>query len=209
MIFDLDGTLIDTMGSFADLAGELIRTHYGWSFEIGRKRYLETSGIPFFQQLAVLFPENERNPVVAEHFETRKIRAFMNETVSEKTRETLKTLRDLEIRTAISSNNFHTLVREFIRRENIPVDLALGFKPEFCKGRPHFDYIRKYFAIPFSKMLFVGDSLRDAILAKEANIRFAAKLGTFSDMEFKEIWDSRSLPTIYEIYEILDILEEL
>lgn len=209
IIFDLDGTLIDTMGDFADIAGELINDHYDWVFEIGRKRYLETSGIPFFQQLEVLFPRHVNNQKVAELFEERKINAFLRESVSEKTLETLQRLRDLEIRTAISSNNFQALVKEFVHRENVAIDLALGYRDDFCKGRPHFDYLQGYFGIPCSEMLFIGDSLRDATVAFQNDIQFVAKLGTFTEDDFKAECNSRFVPIIYEVHEILYILEGL
>ncbi|RMF62325.1 MAG: HAD family hydrolase [Calditrichaeota bacterium] len=209
IVFDLDGTLIDTMGSFADTAGQLIREHYGWTFEAGRKGYLETSGIPFFQQLEVLFPRDERNGRVAELFEKMKIENFLAERVSTKTLETLHALRDLEIRTAISSNNFHDLVKEFVHRENVPVDLALGFKPDFAKGIQHFDHLRRYFNIPFKEMVFVGDSLSDARKAKQVGIRFVAKLGTFTEADFRQNVNTVFFPVIWEIYELLDLLEEL
>lgn len=207
LIFDLDGTLIDTMGGFADIAGDLLREYCGWTFEEGRKRYLETSGIPFFQQMEILRPQNENNKLVVEHFEKLKIPSFLKESVSEKTLETLFKLKDREILTAVSSNNFHALVEEFIHRENVPVDLALGFKPNFSKGEPHFNYLSNYFGIPFSNMIFIGDSLSDAQKAKDKGIQFIAKIGTFSESDFKLEYDSMNFPTIYEIYEILDILE--
>jgi phosphoglycolate phosphatase-like HAD superfamily hydrolase len=208
IIFDLDGTLIDTMGSFADIAGELLAKFYDLSFEEGRKRYLETSGIPFFQQMEILFPQNQKNKTTVELFERMKVSSFMNESISEKTLEILHALRDREIRTAISSNNFHSLVREFVHRENVPVDLALGYKPNFSKGRPHFEYIREYFGIPFENVLFVGDSLSDAQRASENRIQFIAKIGTFGECDFKKLEnDTQYMASIYEIYEILDILE--
>jgi len=207
VIFDLDGTLIDTMGSFADLAGCLIRDHYGWRFEIGRKRYLETSGVPFFQQLQTLFPNDTRNSKVANLFESLKISDFVRETISEKTRETLLALRDKEIRTAISSNNFYDLVKDFVWREDVPIDLALGFRQNFAKGQEHFDYISEYFSIPFGRMLFVGDSLTDAKRSEERNIRFVAKIGTFTEMEFGQVVNSKPLLCISKIHELLNILE--
>ncbi|MFQ5708251.1 MAG: HAD family hydrolase [bacterium] len=209
IIFDLDGTLIDTMGSFADIAGELIEKHCGWNFEIGRKRYLETSGIPFFQQMEILFPGGDNNEVIVQRFEKLKIAAFVHEKVSEKTLETLHELKECGFRTVISSNNFHDLVREFVHRENVPVDLALGFRPHFSKGCPHFDYIAEYFKVPRNKMLFVGDSLRDAEIAHKNAIQFIAKVGTFNPEDFKLECNSEYLPVIYEIYEILEILEDL
>jgi len=196
------------MGGFADLAGSLLHKHYGWTFENGRKRYLETSGIPFFQQMEILFPNDQRNPGVVDHFERGKISAFIKESISERTRETIHALRDREIRTAISSNNFHDLVREFVRQNNIPVDLAVGFKQDFAKGRDHFEYLRNYFGIPFGEMVFVGDSLMDAKKASEMNIFFVAKVGTFTRGEFQPVVINQPLMAITEISEILGILEK-
>jgi phosphoglycolate phosphatase-like HAD superfamily hydrolase len=209
IVFDLDGTLVDTMGAFADIAGGLISEHYGWSFEQGRRCYLETSGVPFFQQLEILFPNEPRNNAVSERFEKRKIASFMRETISEKALETLHTLKDREIFTAISSNNFDPLVKEFVHRENVPVDLALGFKENFSKGTSHFGYLRDYFGIAKTEMIFVGDSLKDAQLAAQNRVKFIAKIGTFSESDFLAEKHASLLGTIYEIHEILEIMESL
>ncbi len=207
IIFDLDGTLIDTMGGFADIAGELIAKNYGWSFELGRKRYLETSGLPFFQQLEILFPENSKNPDVATIFETRKIRLFQKETMSDRTVETLQWLRDHGYRTAISSNNYHDLVREFVQNKAIPIDMSLGFKPNFAKGQAHFNCLRDHFGVTFSAMLFIGDSLADAKIARDCGVNFVAKTGTFCETDFRTVENSHAIPIINEIHEFLTLLE--
>jgi phosphoglycolate phosphatase-like HAD superfamily hydrolase len=209
IVFDLDGTLIDTMGAFADIAGALISEYYGWDFEQGRQRYLETSGVPFFQQLEILFPNGHRNKTVAEHFEKRKIASFVRESISEKALETLHTLKDREIFTAISSNNFDPLVKEFVHRENVPVDLALGFKENFSKGKPHFDHLCGYFGISKNAMIFVGDSLKDAQLAAQNRVKFVAKIGTFSESDFLADKQLSILGTVYELHEILEIMVSL
>lgn len=207
VIFDLDGTLIDTMGSFADLAGGLIRDYFGWPFEMGRRRYLETSGVPFFQQMEILFPGDKRNSAVVDLFEKGKISSFMSESITDATRRTLHSLRDKAIRTAISSNNFHELVREFVHLENIPVDAAVGFKENFAKGKDHFEYLSAYFNTPFAGMLFVGDSLMDAKKAEEAGIFFVARIGTFSRDDFSPVVQQHPLVSINDISEILNVLE--
>lgn len=208
-VFDLDGTLIDTMGGFADIAGRLIRDHYGWAFELARKRYLETSGAPFFQQLETLFPAESRNQAVAEAFEQRKVQHFIKARPSEQAVSTLQRLRDLEVRTAISSNNFDDLVKEFVRRENVPVDLALGYRSGFAKGAEHFAHLRDYFGVSGEQMVFVGDSLTDATRARESGIRFVARLGTFTAADFEGQAISETCPVINEIHELLDLLEDL
>jgi phosphoglycolate phosphatase-like HAD superfamily hydrolase len=207
VVFDLDGTLIDTMGSFADIAGDLLRQYYGWNFEQARKRYLETSGIPFFQQMEILAPNGNENQVIVDLFEKRKIGAFVREVLPETTILTLHELRDLKILTAISSNNFDSLVAEYVKRENVPVDAALGFRPDFAKGAAHFTFLHKFFGVSFQEMMFVGDSLSDAIRAEESGIRFVAKLGTFTELDFRAEQEARPTDFVYEIHEILNVLE--
>lgn len=207
--FDLDGTLIDTMGCFADIAGKLLNEYFGWRVEYGRQRYLETSGIPFFQQLEVLLPQHRKNKEVASLFEKQKIASFMSEKISEKTVETLHRLKDLEIKTAISSNNYDPLVKEFVHRENVPVDLALGFKTDFFKGQPHFVHLQNYFKTSADRTVFIGDSLKDGQLAAQNNVKFIAKIGTFSENDFRTARLSTQVGSIYDIHEIMDVLENL
>ena len=61
VVFDVDGTLIDTMQSFADYAALLMKDHYGVEFSEARSVYFETSGLPFRKQLAQIFPGNRMN----------------------------------------------------------------------------------------------------------------------------------------------------
>ncbi len=68
VVFDLDGTLVDTMGSFANHAATLMERHYGLLHETGYSQYMKTSGLPFKQQLEVLFPRNHKNASVAHQF---------------------------------------------------------------------------------------------------------------------------------------------
>ena len=44
IVFDFDGTLVDTMEAYAEKASELIEKFYGVPREKARKMYLETSG---------------------------------------------------------------------------------------------------------------------------------------------------------------------
>ena len=45
VMFDLDGTLIDTMGDFADIAADEMARAHGYDFAHARRRYLETSDL--------------------------------------------------------------------------------------------------------------------------------------------------------------------
>lgn len=67
-IFDMDGTLIDSMPGLTDLAVEVIYEHWGLRKDIARREYLHTAGMPFSEQLAYMFPgmRNSTSRVVAE-----------------------------------------------------------------------------------------------------------------------------------------------
>ena len=72
VVLDLDGTLVDTMQTFADVASDVMASAFGISRAWGRARYLQTSGIPFFQQLEIIMPGNSANQRVAQRFERFK-----------------------------------------------------------------------------------------------------------------------------------------
>src|ERR1700742_4647011 len=61
VLFDLDGTLIDTMQVFADVAADVMVRHHALDRTAARTAYLATSGIPFFQQLEKIVPGDASN----------------------------------------------------------------------------------------------------------------------------------------------------
>src|SRR5690349_24162511 len=73
VLFDLDGTLIDTMQTFADVAAGVMVEHHGMDRATARAAYLTTSGIPFFKQLEVIAPGDARNAAAAAEFEREKV----------------------------------------------------------------------------------------------------------------------------------------
>jgi len=89
-LFDFDGTLVDTMHGYADIAGRLISTRYeGYSFEQGRRRYIETSGIPFVQQMEIVAPADARNAETVRMFEEEKIEGFYASHVDPEVRDAI------------------------------------------------------------------------------------------------------------------------
>ncbi|MDQ3334613.1 MAG: HAD hydrolase-like protein [Myxococcota bacterium] len=187
VMFDLDGTLVDTMSAFADLAAEVMATRHGYDRVRARERYLETSGIPFHQQLEVIVPGDARNADASAEFEQRK-RAVCDATMMD--RETLTGLaglRELGFKLIVSSNTGQEFVDDFARREPFTFDLALGFdaKKNLAKGKPHVDHTRKVFALDSSELVFCGDSLKDAELAEACGVAFVGRLGTFTLADFQ------------------------
>lgn len=186
-IFDFDGTLVDSMDSFADLAAELIEVSYGTPRDQARQDYLRTSGLPFFEQLEVLFPGSSLNSIVADSFERKKREDYLSRSFFQEVPETLRGLKEKEVRVVVSSNNGQEIVEEYLANQNTletQFDLVLGFRPGFSKGPDHFDRVLEHFDLEVEEVLFVGDSLQDAKKAINFGVDFVGRLGTFSRSHF-------------------------
>lgn len=204
-LFDFDGTLVDTMSSFADLAGKIINEfHPEISFKQARARYLETSGIPFYQQLEIIYPDDPSNPEKTKRFEEGKKTIFFNEKFSDEVRETIENLKGKGHFVGVSSNNFKELLDLFIEREGLKFDTVLGFRTSFEKGRDHFVYLGEQFNFNWGEdVIFVGDSLKDAEKALSNGVEFIGLCGTFKREDFKKI--DKNIKTVDRFSEILNL----
>ena len=206
LLFDFDGTLVDTMEGFADIAGEVIHQfHPGISFEEARRRYLETSGVPFFQQLEIILPGDPTNSKKAAIFEETKKEGFFRSTFSDEVRFVITQLRGRGILVGVSSNNFQYLIEQFIKREGLQFDVVLGFKDGFEKGEHHFEYVLHHFQLKKDELTFVGDSLKDAEKAISNGIAFIGLCGTFTKEQFLDKYPT--IITINSLQELLEICE--
>lgn len=206
LLFDFDGTLVDTMEGFADIAGEVIhRFHPEISFEEARRRYLETSGVPFFQQLEIILPGNPTNRQKAAIFEETKKEGFFRSTFSQEVRYVINELRRLGFIVGVSSNNFQYLIEQFINREGLQFDVVLGFRDGFEKGKQHFEYVIQHFNLQKDDLTFVGDSLKDAEKAITNNIKFIGLCGTFTREQFLQKYPN--IVTIESLKELLSCVQ--
>ncbi len=201
-LFDFDGTLVDTMKGFAEIAGRVInKFHPEISFETARSRYLETSGNPFFQQLEIILPGDPTNSEKARIFEETKIEGFFLSRFTDEVRDTINSLRMRGDIAGIASNNFQELIDKFVENEKLDFDIVLGFREGFEKGKAHFDYVKDKFGLSKEDMTFVGDSLKDAEKAYNYGINFVGICGTFQRKDFLKI--RSDIVTINSIKELL------
>ncbi|MBL6974233.1 MAG: HAD family hydrolase [Deltaproteobacteria bacterium] len=205
IVLDFDGTLVDTMGGFADVAAGVIHRRYGADRDWARRQYLQTSGIPFIQQLDVLFPSDPRNGEAADEFEKGKLEGFFSESFSKETAQTVSRLQGEGFLVVVSSNNFQELVDQFVKRStDVDFDLVLGARDNFFKGADHFRHIHETLGVGLEDMVFIGDSLKDAERALSSGVEFVGKLGTFTRRDFeREFPGVRTVDTISQLVEIL------
>jgi phosphoglycolate phosphatase-like HAD superfamily hydrolase len=187
VLFDLDGTLVDTMGGFADLAAEVMAARHGMERTHARARYLETSGLPFVKQLQLICPDHAANAAASNEFEARKLAVCEATMMDAPTVAGLEVLRAMGLKLVVSSNTGQSVVDEFAAREPFKFDLVLGFDPahRLGKGRPHVDRTLAAFAATTDELLFVGDSLKDGDLADDCGVAFVGRLGTFREEDFR------------------------
>lgn len=206
VVFDFDGTIVDSMNAFADIAADVMPRRLNIDTKTARRLYLETSGIPFFQQLEVLFPGDPNNGWVAEEFEKIKKEGYLREPLFEDAPTTVSALREKGIKTIVSSNNFQNLVDEFVGTADIEFDLVLGFREGFAKGADHFSHIEQRLNVPRERMTFVGDSLKDGERAGSYGIEFIAKEGFFTREQFtKKFPDCTVISNLSELKEIFGL----
>ena len=186
VMFDLDGTLVDTMPAFADLAAEVMSARHRFDRAWARRRYIETSGIPFCKQLDVIAPGHAANQAASDEFERRKLALCEATPMDADTVAALEALRGLGLKLVVSSNTGQSVVDDFAARESFRFDLVLGFDPALglAKGRPHVERALAAFAATRDQLLFVGDSRKDADLAADCGVAFIGRLGTFSADDF-------------------------
>lgn len=204
ILFDLDGTLIDTMEGFADLAAELIERDFGVDRVTARRKYITTSGIPFKHQLEVMFPEDFRNFDVQKEFEERKQDVFFNTIPDNDTIDAVRRLKEMGIKVIVSSNNYHDFVLKYFKKNSsLSFDMILGYKDGFAKGKDHILHVIEAFDISKKDMIFVGDSLHDGEVADELGIPFIGRIAIRTQEEFltkfPEISCAQKLTDIIEI----------
>lgn len=201
-LFDFDGTLVDTMSDFADIAGNIInKFHPDISYEKAKMEYLKTSGLPFFQQLEIILPGDLTNYQKAEIFEENKKEVFFKNKFTDDVITTITTLRKREFIVGVSSNNYQQMIDKFIQKENLEFDIVMGYREGFEKGSNHFKEMMNQFSIKEKELIFVGDSLKDAEKAALNHISFVGLCGTFNSKDFHNV-DS-SIITIENLLELL------
>jgi len=184
VIFDLDGTLVDSMGYLTQIACRVLNEVYLIPLNEAAEIYTKTSGNPFDVQIELIKPKGNLNKKAVELFNSLKLAYYPKAPFFDDVIPVLNQLKSRGCQLYISSNNDHDIVVEKVAKLPIVFDGILGMKPQFLKGEAHFNYFRKMGLS--DKWLFAGDSLHDARVAEKNHIPFFARSGTFSTNEFQK-----------------------
>jgi phosphoglycolate phosphatase-like HAD superfamily hydrolase len=204
IMLDFDGTIADTMGFLTETAAHLLSTRYGMAPEEAREAYVETSGLPFVQQMEMIFPGDHRNRDTVSEFEQAKRENLDRFHLYPDVVPAVAAIRRSGIKVCVSSSNREGLIRELLAARGLEVDLVMGFRPGFEKGGDHFRFARSALDAEFDRLLFVGDSYRDGLTARSIGVKFVARSGLLDAAEIRS-----RLPGVPVIESLGDLLPML
>ncbi|MGQ9811160.1 MAG: HAD family hydrolase [bacterium] len=204
VILDFDGTVLNSMGFLIEKATRLLTENYGLIEEEARSAYIRTTGNPFSVQIEMLFPGHPLNKKVVAQFERAKRENLFSFELFPEVPQAISIMRQNGLKVSISSGNYRNLITRFLSVRRLEVDLVMGYKKGFTKGKDHFDFARKFFECDFDRMVFVGDSRHDGEVAGAVGVRFIARSGLYSKQQLER--DLPGIPVVDSLIEVLPIL---
>lgn len=185
ILFDLDGTLLDTLDDLTDATNYTLR-HFGCP-ERSREEMRRIVGNGALRQMTLSLPGRDTDPDVQEVLAFYK--AYYNDHCRIKTKpyngilEALEQLKEYPM--AIVSNKPDTAVKPLCA-EFFPGIYAQGESSE-CPRKPAPDMLyRAMEAIGVERCIYVGDSEVDLLTSKNAGVECLAVLWGFRDRDMLE-----------------------
>lgn len=183
--FDFDGTIVPSMEAYGRAAAKLIHNAYGIDEEKAYGEYMQTSGLPFPEQLVLIAPQGTAHSALNAAFEIEKENILLQTLPEKDMKHVLAKLKEYGIPAAVSSNNTENLLKEYVGRHALVFHYVLGYRGDhFKKGSDHFSFLCAQVSCTTDEILFVADSLKDAEIAGTCGVRFIGKLGTFTRAQF-------------------------
>ena len=215
ILFDLDGTLLDTLEDLTDAVNYVMRTYGYPEHSIEAVRGFVGNGIRVLMERAT--PDGEKNPVFEQGFALFQEYYLTHNKIKTRpydgVRELLECLQEKGIRMAIVSNKNQPSV-DALKREEFQgmIDVAVG-DGEGRQRKPAPDgcmeAIRRLGLDPgdadtMKGILYVGDSEVDAATAKNAGLDLVLVTWGFRSRELLEQFDAAAL--IDRPQELLEIM---
>ena len=189
-IFDLDGTLLNTLDDLAASVNYALRTHGMPERTLDEVRSFVGNGVRLLMERAI--PEGSANPRFEETFAT--FRAYYMEHSLDTTRpydgipEMIHALKQRGCRLAVVSNKFYAATQELIRHFFPEITVAIGeHEAEGIRKKPAPDTVfeaLRQLGVGKEKAVYVGDSDVDLQTARNSGLPCISVLWGFRNRDF-------------------------
>ena len=190
-IFDLDGTLLDTLSDLATSVNYALRTYGMPEHSVDDVRRFVGNGVRLLMERAV--PNGKANPLFDEAFATFRQHYMLHSLDTTRPYngipEVLAELRQRGCRLAVVSNKFMTATQELIRHFfHDTIEVAIGeHEAEGIRKKPAPDTVieaLRQLGVGKENTVYVGDSDVDIQTAANAGLPCISVLWGFRDREF-------------------------
>lgn len=190
-VFDLDGTLLDTLGDLAASTNYALRTHGMPEHSLDDVRRFVGNGVRVLMERAV--PQGAENPQFEAAFQTFRAHYMQHSLDTTKPYdgilETLEALKAEGCRLAVVSNKMMAATQELCRhffRDTIEV--AIGeHEAQGIRKKPAPDTVNEAFrqlGVGKERAVYVGDSDVDILTARNSGLPCISVLWGFRDRDF-------------------------
>jgi phosphoglycolate phosphatase-like HAD superfamily hydrolase len=193
ILFDWDGTLIDSLPTKVRNAGRLFQQELGIAPEDVALAYRRVSGIPRKQLFASICADNALAPLddeayqrLSQRFTEMNLASLTDPgakgVVAQETFDTLRLLQASGYPMYVSSSADPHEIRKGANALGLDGFFTeiMGSLPGFGKGTQHVAHVLQSQSARRDQLVFVGDEPADISLGRLAGVRTVAKLGTCS-----------------------------
>lgn len=218
--FDLDGTLINTMSASPKIFGRLMSKKYGIDNKIAERFFLETLGLPTYQQIQILYNILKGDTIPKEIAiklgdEVDAGLINLKAEVFPDVLPVLKLLKNNGYKMFLSSSHKKDAIIERLNEFKLMdyFEFCAGKsvdQPKFTKGEPHFRAAAKHFKIPYRRFckntIYIGDAKKDIEMSVQAGVKAIGRVGTFSSLE---LLDTGAHDVVYDLTALPEVISKL
>lgn len=188
VIFDLDGTLIDTLFDLTDSVNYVLTENKMPKRTYDEIRSFVGNGIYRTIELAVPLntPKELTDKCYKEMVEYYKTHSLIKTKPYEGVQELIKVLHDKKINTAVATNKTEPAAKDIVKMffgENIDFVVGDDKKTPLKPNPDNIIKIFNHFNIKPEEVIYIGDSEVDVLTAKNSNLDMIAVLWGFRDKE--------------------------